>query len=513
MTFVSREHYLQNFEANSSFDIIIIGGGATGLGCAIDAVTRGYKTLLIEGCDFAKGTSSKSTKLVHGGVRYLEQGDIKLVREALKERGLLLKNAAHVAHPLEFVIPVYKWWQKYYYGIGLKVYDLLSGKYSIGKSTLLNKQKVLEKLPNVKSEKLSGGVSYFDGQFDDAQLTINMFQTFVRNGGVAINYCHFTNFIKSTNGKITGVTFYDVLEKKNYTASAKVVINATGVFADEIMQKDNPQLPKMILPSQGIHIMLPLDFLPTKSALMIPKTTDGRVLFGIPWHDKLLVGTTDTPVNEISLEPRALEEEINFILQNTEAYLAKKPKREDILSVFAGLRPLFSNTNKVATKKVSRSHHLEIFTSGLVNILGGKWTTYRKMAEDAINAASKEAGLQSVACQTENLSLIGWEDDKKSWKSRIIAERPNLAELIHPNYKYNFADVLWSIEFEMARTVEDILARRIRILFFNAADAAYIAPKMAQFMANELQKDQVWEKEQIDAFKAVLENYNIASKT
>lgn len=510
MATISREQFLSQIVAKPHFDIIIIGGGATGLGCAIDAVYRGYKTLLIEGCDFAKGTSSKSTKLVHGGVRYLEQGDIKLVREALRERGIFLKNAAHVAHPLEFVIPVYKWWQKYYYGIGLKVYDLLSGKYSLGKSTLLNKKQVLEKLPTVKTESLAGGISYFDGQFDDAKLAVNMLQTFIKKGGVAVNYAHFTNFLKEDNGKINGLSFYDVLGKQNYTVHSKVVINATGVFADEVMQKDNNALPKMILPSQGTHIMLPLEFLPTDKALMIPKTTDGRVLFGIPWHGKLLLGTTDTPVDTISLEPKPLEEEVLFILQNAQAYLSKTPERKDILAVFAGLRPLFSNTNTVATKKVSRSHHLEVFASGLVNILGGKWTTYRKMAEDAVDAAAKEARLQDVTCTTEHVLLLGYEDEKKSWKSRMIDERPSLATLLHPNYSYTYADVLWSIEFEMARTLDDVLSRRIRILFLNASDTEQIAASVAQFMAKELAKDANWVEEQLEAFQDVLKNYKIA---
>ncbi len=506
----SREIFLQQLNSSAQpFDIIIIGGGATGLGCAIDSATRGYKTLLIEGCDFTKGTSSKSTKLVHGGVRYLEQGDILMVREALKERGILLKNAQHVAHSLEFVIPVYKWWQKYYYGIGLKVYDLLSGKYSIGKSTLLNKKKVLEKLPNIKPEGLAGGISYFDGQFDDSKLAINMMQTFIDKGGIALNYAYFTDFIKNENGKIEGIHFYDVLGKKNYQLAAKAVINATGVFADEIMHKDNPDALSKILPSQGTHIMLPLDFLPSQSALMIPKTTDGRVLFGIPWNNYLLLGTTDTPVDHISLEPKPLEEEIEFILQNAQAYLNEKPQRSDILSVFAGLRPLFSSTSKVATKKVSRSHHLEVYISGLVNILGGKWTTYRKMAQDAVSAAAKEGNLTAVTCTTENVLLNGWDKEKETWKQKQIAQDASLGLKLHKHYEYTWADVLWSMQFEMAETVEDILARRLRILFYNANDAKQIAPELAIFMAKNANKSQNWEKEQIIAFDEVVNNYKI----
>ena len=390
------------------WDFVIVGGGATGLGCAIDASSRGYRTLLVEQSDFAQGTSSRSTKLVHGGVRYLKQGNVSLVLEALKERGLLLKNAPHLVHDLPFVVPNYTWWEGPYYGIGLKMYDLLAGRSGFGRSKHLSKEETIERIPTIEPDGLDGGVIYYDGQFDDARMAINMAQTAAEQGGVLLNYMRVTGILKHDD-EVAGVRVVDQETGRDYEVPAKAVINATGAFTDGVRRMDDPAAKSMIVPSQGVHIVLDRSFLPGDTAIMVPKTDDGRILFAIPWHDRVLVGTTDTPIDEVSLEPRPLQEEIDFLLEHTARYLTRDPEPEDVLSTFAGIRPLVGVASEDdETAALSRDHTLHIAPSGLVTIAGGKWTTYRKMAEDTIDQAALIADLEDRDCVTKNLQLHGY---------------------------------------------------------------------------------------------------------
>ncbi len=476
------------------WDIIVIGGGATGVGCAVDAASRGYDVLLLEQHDFGKGTSSRSTKLVHGGVRYLAQGNISLVREALKERGILLQNAPHVVRCQAFIVPCYSLWQKIFYGTGLKVYDLLSGKYSFGRSRILSAAETLELLPTVAQKGLSGGVLYYDGQFDDTRLLIDLVSTGAEYGAAILNYSKVGSLIKNTIGKVSGVEFEDTETGEKFSVSAKVVINATGVFCDAVRSMSDSKSKPIVTLSQGIHLVFDRKFLPSDSALMIPKTSDGRVLFCIPWHGYTLVGTTDTPMKNADLEPNTLETEIDFVLETAGEYLTEKPTRDDILSKFVGIRPLVKSNATSNTASLSRGHTIEIDAAGLLTITGGKWTTYRQMAEDAVDQAALLAGLETRPSVTSSLSI----------SPPIPAEN---AELLHPDLPYTVGDVICGVRVEMARTVEDILARRTRALFLNAQAAIDISPKIAEIMATELGKDDLWISDQIGEFKKVAGNY------
>lgn len=514
----NRDWFIGDLERVDHWDLIIIGGGATGLGSALDAASRGYKTLLLEQADFAKGTSSRSTKLVHGGVRYLAQGDIALVYEALKERGTLLKNAPHLVKAQEFIIPCYDWKSVAMYFAGLKVYDWLSGRLSFGKSEFLSSRAVIAAMPTIKKQHLKGGIRYFDGQFDDARLAINIAQTSGEKGATLLNYFKVTGLTK-TDGIVSGVKASDLERNKEYLLTAKVVINATGVFVDEILQLDHPTGRPTVVPSQGAHIVLDKSFLPGQSAMMIPKTSDGRVLFAVPWHDYLVLGTTDTPLNSHSLEPVALEQEVDFILRTAAKYLSRPPVRKDILSIFAGLRPLAAPSKSTgSTKEISRSHKIMLTPSGLLTITGGKWTTYRKMAEDTINRAIKVGKLTPHACNSRHVSIHGstlpaavpflaaYGSDAEAIQSLMTAN-PAMAEKLSPDLPYVAAQVIWAIRFEMARTLEDVLARRIRLLFLNAKAAIALAPKVARIMANELAYDQEWETSQINSFIQTASQY------
>lgn len=503
------------------WDLIVIGGGATGLGVALDGVSRGFKTLVLEQADFAKGTSSRSTKLVHGGVRYLAQGNIDLVREALRERGLLQKNAPHLVQNEIFVIPNYSWWDKFFYSVGLKVYDLLSGKLSLGKSKGISKKEAVSRIPTIKQDGLKGGVIYHDGQFDDSRLSVNVAQTIVENGGAAINYYEVTGLLKE-NGKVSGVKAVDRESGKEYSIKGKAVVNATGVFVDEILTMDKPEHKKIVRPSQGVHLVFDKSFLPGKDAIMIPKTDDGRVLFAVPWHDKVVVGTTDTPLDEHSLEPTALEEEIEFILKTATKYMTKSPTRKDVKSVFAGLRPLAApQGDSQKTKEISRSHKVMISGSGLITITGGKWTTFRKMGEDTVDKAISSGMLPKKKSTSEDMKVHGSVDadtvdfsnphyfygsDEEGIQA-LIEEDESLGEKIHPKYPYRKAEIVWAARNEMARTVEDFLARRIRILFLDARAAIDMATAVADFMAKELGKDSAWKKKQVSEFTELANRY------
>ena len=505
-------------ENNMVWDFIIIGGGATGVGVAIDAASRGYKALLLEQSDFAKGTSSRSTKLVHGGVRYLQQGNISLVLEALKERGLLLQNAPHLVHNLPFVVPNYDWWEAPFYGIGMKVYDLLAGKHGFGDSKILSIDETIERLPTIETNGLRGGVIYHDGQFDDARLVINMAETAVEQGAVLLNYCKVTSLLKQ-NGMLNGIVAVDQETGKEHQLTAKAIINATGVYTDSIRKMDDPESKHMIVPSQGVHIVLDKSFLPGSSAIMVPHTDDGRVLFAIPWHDKVIVGTTDTPVKEIPLNPVPMDEEIEFLLTHAARYLTKDPAPQDVQSAFAGLRPLVSMGNDENTAAISRDHTLHISNSGLVTIAGGKWTTYRKMAEDTVDHALEIAGLPTVPCSTHNLQIHGYHKhadkfgDLACYGSDAIAiqtlfyDNPKYTELLHHDLPFKTGEVVWAVRNEMARTVEDFLSRRTRTLLLNARASIEMTPKVAQIMADELGKKKAWQKEQVETFTSIAKEY------
>ncbi len=504
-------------QPNYLWDIIIIGGGATGLGAAVDAVSRGYSTLLVEQHDFAKGTSSRSTKLVHGGVRYLKQGNISLVLEALHERGLLAHNAPHLVRNQAFIVPNYGWWEAPFYGIGLKVYDMLAGKLGLGASKWLSRKKTLEEIPTLEPQGLKGGVIYYDGQFDDSRLAINLAQTVHDLGGTPINYAKVTRLLKH-GAKISGVVVHDLENDEEIELKARVIINATGVFVDAIRTMDEPDAGNLISPSQGVHLVLDKEFLPGDTAIMVPSTDDGRVLFAVPWHDKVVVGTTDTPVDSVSLEPRALEEEIDFILTHAARYMTKDPIPSDVLSVFAGLRPLVKAGEGKNTASLSRDHTILISQSGLVTITGGKWTTYRKMAKDVIDKAATIAGLETRPCNTQELRIHGWlknydpADPLRYYGSDALGIKKlkgmeNFGERLHPNLPYSAAEVQWAAREEMARTVEDVLARRTRALLLDARASMEMAQPVAKLMAAEMNKSKKWQREQVENYKTLAREY------
>ncbi|MBE8726920.1 glycerol-3-phosphate dehydrogenase/oxidase [Flavobacterium hungaricum] len=517
-----RSEQLSELQNTQKWDVIIIGGGASGLGTAIDAATRDYKTILLEAVDFAKGTSSRSTKLVHGGVRYLEQGDIHLVREALKERGLLVQNANHLVKNQSFVIPNYHWFGGYFYTFGLKIYDLLSGRLSLGSSKFLSKKKTIELLPNVEEIGLKNGVIYHDGQFDDSRLAVNMAQTAVENGACLLNYFKVSNLIKDEKNQIIGIEAIDQESGIKYNIKGSAVINATGVFTNAIMKLNDNIYKKYIVPSQGIHLVFDKSFLPGENALMIPKTKDGRVLFAVPWHNSIVVGTTDTLIKKQSLEPIALESEIEFVLETAQRFLAKKPTRADVLSVFAGLRPLAAPKEEgKSTKEVSRSHKIIVSETGLITITGGKWTTYRKIAEDIINKAIKTGKLPQKASCTEHLSIHGNKPTTSLDRENhlyiygtdipnIIALQENEPELkakLHPDHEFTWAEVVWAVRHEMARTVDDVLARRVRLLFLDARAAIAVSDQTARLIAKELGHDESWITQEILNFKQVAKGF------
>jgi glycerol-3-phosphate dehydrogenase len=520
---MNREQMIMQLESHpDQWDICIIGGGATGLGAAVDSASRGFRTILFEQYDFAKGTSSRSTKLVHGGVRYLQQGNIKLVMEALHERGILKKNAPHLVKNQSFIVPSYKWWEGPFYGIGLKVYDWMSGSLGLGPSQLLSREETLQRAPTLDAEGLKGSVLYHDGQFDDARLAINLAETAAENQSVLLNYCGVTA-IEKKDGRITGVLAHDSISKKEYWVRARSFINATGVFTDAVLRMDDPGSEHIIAPSQGVHIVLDKEFLPGESAIMVPHTDDGRVLFAVPWHNKIIIGTTDTAVENPSPEPVAQKEEINFILQQIGKYLTKIPTLADIRSVFAGLRPLVKASGK-KTAELSRDHLITVSESGLITITGGKWTTYRRMAEDVIDIAIEKSGLEKKECITKNLRIHGAKEtsdfnaplyyfgtDEEKIKLMILQDS-SLGELIHPKLNYIKAEIVWAVENEMCMTVEDALSRRTRALFLDAQAAIESAPVVASLIASVMNKSESWQKDQVEAFYQVARNYLAANE-
>lgn len=505
----------------NTYDFIIIGGGATGIGIALEASARGYSVALLEKSDFTKSTSSKATKLVHGGVRYLAQGNIGLVREAVVERGLLLKNAPHITKTQSFVIPTHGLYDEILYTIGLTFYDLLAGRLSLGRSKRLSKSKTLERISLINPDKISAGVLYYDGQFDDSRLAVNTLQSAVELGAVVANYCAVEGLLKDANGKVTGVKVFDEEGKESFEIKGKQVVNATGVFADDVLQMDAPGSKKTIAPSQGVHLMLDKSFLPGDDAITIPKTDDGRVLFLVPWHNKVIVGTTDTPVKKESLEPIALEDEIGFILNTATRYLTKAPKRSDVLSVFAGLRPLAAPSedgNK--TKEISRSHKIFSSDSGLLTIVGGKWTTFRKMGEDLVDKAERNQQWKHIATKTKNLKIHGYKKDVDLNNPLYFYgsdEEPLLKLSKEKGWNATLSNslgviegqVVWAVQNEMALNVEDFLARRTRCQLLDAKESVRMVPRVAEIMASELGKDSEWQTKQVADYKKVTSNYII----
>jgi glycerol-3-phosphate dehydrogenase len=529
---MNRRDLLARLAEGEPWDLLVIGGGATGLGTAVEAAARGYRTLLAEGHDFAKGTSSRSTKLVHGGVRYLRQGNVGLVFEALRERGRLLANAPHLVHNLSFVVPRYDWWEGPFYGGGLKLYDLLAGRLGFGPSRLLSRAETLSHLPTVERAGLRGGVIYHDGQFDDARLAVTLARTCFDLGGVPINYLRAAELTKE-NGRVTGALLRDEESGAVYPVTARAVVNATGVFADAVRRLDDPGAAALVAPSQGVHLVLHRRFLPGDSAIMVPHTDDGRVLFAVPWHGRVVLGTTDTPLapgpEGPPLEPRALPEEIEFLLAHAGRYLASRPVRGDVLAVFAGLRPLVREVqatghaahaaNAADTAALARDHTVVISPSGLVTVTGGKWTTYRRMGEDTVDQAELVAGLAKRPSKTAVLPLHGCRqgmDPGEPWSvygsdaaalRALVDERPGLGAPLHLRLPYSGAEVVWAVREEMARTVEDVLARRTRALLLDARASLEAAPAVARLMAAERGEDAAWEARQVAAYREVAAGY------
>jgi len=515
--------------ARRPWDVLVIGGGATGLGAAVDAAARGYRTALLEGYDFAKGTSSRSTKLAHGGVRYLRQGDLSLVIEALHERGLLLRNAPHLVRHLRFVVPSYEWWEGPFYGAGLKVYDLLAGRLGLGPSRQLSRAETLALLPTVEPAGLRGGVVYHDAQFDDARLAVTLARTLDDLGGVPVNAVRVVGLLKAagphgSHGLIAGVTARDEESGETFEVPARVVINATGVFADAVRRLDEPGVEPLLAPSQGVHLVLDQRFLPGDSAILVPHTDDGRVLFAVPWLGRVIVGTTDTPVAAAALEPRPLPQEIEFLLGHAGRYLTGHPRASDVLSCFAGLRPLIaaaggrhasdaSDASGVGgasggasggTAALRRDHLVQVAPSGLVTITGGKWTTYRRMGQDAVDAAAAVAGLPDRPSVTATLRLHALDDPELAG---LVAERPEWGERLHPRLPYRAADVVRAARHEMARSVEDALARRTRALLLDARASVEAAPRAAALLAAELGRDDAWQRRQVAAYRELARGY------
>ncbi len=516
---LAREENLDRLRDRKAWDVVVIGGGATGLGSAVDAASRGYRTLLLEAFDFAHATSSRSTKLIHGGVRYLAQGNIGLVREALHERGVLLRNAPHLVHRRDFVVPAYRWLALPYYGMGLSIYDWMSGSLGLGHTRWLGRAGVLERTPAIRSTGLRGGILYTDGQFDDARLAVSLARTLAGSGGTALNYLNVAGFNKQA-GRISEVLARDSETGEEFVVEARSVINAAGVYVDAVRRLDESAAPSIVRPSQGAHLVLDRSFFPGETALLVPRTDDGRVLFAIPWHDRVLVGTTDTPVSDLALEPRPLHEEIAYLLGYLERYFTRPPAPGDVRSVFAGLRPLLRGKAGEQTARLSREHAVMMSDSGLVTITGGKWTTYRRMAMDAVDCAARSGGLAHVPSATAGLKLHGWRDTSTNGDQSLAVygsdapavaalcnERPEWARPLHPSLPYLAGEAIWAARHEAARCVHDVLARRTRALFLDARASIESAESVAALLALELGRSPAWQAAQTAEFKKLAAAY------
>jgi glycerol-3-phosphate dehydrogenase len=519
---MQRDEMRSRLEGGEPLDVLVIGGGATGLGCAVDAASRGYRTGLLEADDFAQGTSSRSTKLVHGGVRYLQQGNVSLVLEALRERGILCRNAPHLVHDLAFVVPRYRWWEGPFYGVGLKMYDALARDRKIAPSRILSREETLLEIPSVGPNDLLGGVRYHDAQFDDARMALALALTAADQGAALLNHARVVGLVKEA-GQVAGAVALDAETGRELRVHARVVINATGVFADTVRRPDDPEASPTTSPSQGVHLVLDRSFQPSRSAIMAPRTDDGRILFVIPWHGRVLVGTTDTPTPEPVAEPRALPEEVDFLLENAGRYLDHDPQRADVLSIFAGLRPLVQTNGGEDTKTISREHAVLVSASGLVTVVGGKWTTYRKMAQDTVDDALRVGGLEPRPCPTETLGIHGCLErtdgdfpeegcfqmygTEHAAVRELARENPGWNEPLHAGLPYRRLNVVWAARHEMARTLEDVLSRRTRSLLLDARASIEAAPSAAGLLAEELGRDAAWRDEQIRSYVELAQNY------
>lgn len=515
-----RNAFLERLRQEKLWDVIVIGGGATGLGIALDAAARGFRTVLFEQHDFGKGTSSRSTKLIHGGVRYLREGDFRLVREALRERGLLRRNAPHLVWPRLFVVPCYQWWERPFYGLGLWVYDRLAGSARMGTTRRLDATETRALLPTLQASHLRGSLTYTDGQFDDARFLVHLAWTAAEHGAVVLNYMPVEALLR-TRTRLEGVVARDLESGEQFEVRGRVVVNATGVFADAVRRMDNPEAAPLLMPSQGVHLVLSRRFLPGEAALLVPRTDDGRVLFVIPWHGHVLLGTTDEPVPTPALEPLPTKDEIAYLLAHVARYLHPAPTQADIRAVFAGLRPLVRRGPlKEDTAHLSREHVVVVSRRGLVTITGGKWTTYRLMAEETVDRALQVAGLPHRPSPTATLRLHGstWPLDLSDpWHvygsdarhlHQLMQADPELAAPLHPSLPYRMVEVVWAVRYEMARTLEDVLARRTRALFLNAEAACQAAPAVAQRIAAELGRDATWAQKQCQQFMALIHRYS-----
>lgn len=503
---------------NEDFDVIIIGGGATGLGTAVESASRGYKTLLLEAYDFGKGTSSKSTKLVHGGIRYLANLDFELVSEGLDERFYFLQNAPHLAHAQPYLVPFYSFFDKVKYFLGIKLYDYLAKNKKVGQSKFLNLDETLKYAPDLNKNKLKGGAIYFDGQFDDTRMLVTLLRTFQSMGGVAYNYHEVTNFIKDPNGKITGVNVLDKISQTKLEFSASVVINATGTFTDTILDLDDQDLQHNNVESaQGTHLVFDKDVFDSSCALVIPETPDGRILFVLPWHNKVIVGTTDIAVPKPTLDPQAQYTEIIFILDTLNQYTSRIVSKEQIKSVFAGQRPLVRPKNAKNSSKISRKHEILYSESGLISIVGGKWTIYRLMGEDVINFVVNKALLAPSTSRTRNLGLFASTPNQYKYPLNVygseadvileLQKELNNFETIHINLPYLQAEVIYQVRYEMAKTLEDVLIRRTRAIFLDAQAAIESAKLVADLMAKELNQNEEWIKQQLKEFMITANKY------
>jgi glycerol-3-phosphate dehydrogenase len=516
---LNRDAFLERLRRQEIWDVIVIGGGATGLGVALDAAARGFRTVLFEQHDFGKGTSSRSTKLIHGGVRYLREGDLGLVRKALRERGRLRHNAPHLVWPRLFVLPCYRWWERPLYGVGLWLYERLAGKARLGSTRQLDTAETQALLPTLRTDQLQGGLAYTDGQFDDARLLVHLAWTAAEHGAVVLNYMP-VEALLGTRSRLEGVVVHDLESGERFEVRGRVIVNATGVFADAVRRMDNPNAASLIVPSQGVHLVLPRRFLPGEAALLIPRTDDGRVLFVIPWHGQVLLGTTDEASPQPELEPLPTEAEIAYLLAHVGRYLKPNPTRSDIRAVFAGLRPLVQQSGmREDTAHLSREHVIVVSRRGLVTITGGKWTTYRLMAEETVDRALQVAGLPHRPSPTPTLRLHGATrrvDVADPWSvygsdvhclRELMKAAPELEAPLHPRLPYRMVEVIWAARYEMARTIEDVLARRTRALFLDAAAALEAAPVVAQRLSSELGHDSTWAKNQVQDFVALVHHY------
>lgn len=518
-----RDTMVKNLTEQEMWDIIVIGGGATGMGIAVDAASRGYKVCLLEQNDFGKGTSSRSTKLIHGGVRYLQQGNIPLVMESLYERGLLRRNAPHLVEELPFVIPDYAWWEGPFYGVGMKVYDVLAGHFGFNSSELLSKEETLERIPTLEQEGLRGGTLYYDGQFDDARLLINLARTAADQGATIVNYMPVVGLTYDDQKMVNGVVCRDLETKEEYTLHSRCVVNATGPFTDGVRKMDDPATEPIMVPSQGVHIILSADFLPGQTAIMVPHTSDGRVMFAIPWHGHALIGTTDTPLQEVSEEPVPLSSEIDFILDTAGPYFTRKPTRADILCAFAGIRPLARSSHEGNTSSLSRDFVIDISSSNLLTITGGKWTTYRKMAEECVDRAAALANLVARSCVTKLLNIHGYHQHPEQLGNlryygsdalaleELMETNPEYAKKLDPAFSETVAEIIWAVRYEMARTLDDVLSRRMRLTFLDARAALSVAPYVAEVMAQELGHDAEWQKRQVEAFSTTVQGFIVGN--